>query len=495
MLAIVGSVCAFVFGAIDVFVFAGILVSGILAVIVAVVIILFIGNKYDIVSSSPSPSSRKQYYRDRHGIDVENYELDPFLKTFTAETRGRVTSVGCAISPDGKWRLVADMDRKRYHIDVDDIESAGAVFPKMNLFTIEGQLPGNLTFTGTNFRELKSLTFSIITTSETFSLNMVGEFGALELIVFSMLNDVQTLIFSGEELTGIKEIQIYNCRQLTNVTGVWDGDRPLLGRESFRKLNIDRCNNLPSEGIGNWLVANARKYENGRLGEVYTSGEDDREISVILDRMQNSPTLADFSELKDLSFEIRSGHPMGEFHIPSRNLAASPWSVNIGSENGTNFLYSVELFFDGVAVGPPPRNAPGTINASAANGDNHKLHIAVKGPVEKVIFKNKPAEPLTVALTKKSPLLAVEIPSLDAVPEEMLLKITNCSGEGANPGIKLKIAEQIADLWRKDGGTHFLAVGRTMDTTKLKCSGWEKMENEPNGFVEGDIVFRRANFC
>ncbi|MDR3317142.1 MAG: hypothetical protein LBS68_03710, partial [Puniceicoccales bacterium] len=89
----------------------------------------------------------------------------------------------------------------------------------------------------------------------------------------------------------------------------------------------------------------------------------------------------------------------------------------------------------------------------------------------------------------------VEIPSLEAVPEEMLLKVTNCAEGDANPGVELEIAGQIADLWRKDGEPHFLAVGKTMNTTALKRSSWKKMQNGPDGFVEGDIVFRRANFC
>jgi hypothetical protein len=88
----------------------------------------------------------------------------------------------------------------------------------------------------------------------------------------------------------------------------------------------------------------------------------------------------------------------------------------------------------------------------------------------------------------------VEIPSLEAVPEEMLLKVTNCAEGDANPGVELEIAGQIADLWRNDRGPRFLAVGKSMNTTALERSGWRKMENG-DGFVEGDIVFRRANFC
>ncbi|MDR3316960.1 MAG: hypothetical protein LBS68_02760, partial [Puniceicoccales bacterium] len=442
ILTIVGSLCAlalgavgaFALGVIGVFVHIVIVSSVVLAVIFAVAITVSAYNKHRL--SFPPPTT----YLDEHSVLVTVYCLDAFLDEFDGETRNQVTSVTCVTSDEGKMQLSVEMNGQLFHVDVDDLESADTAFPKMKVFNIKAQLTENVTFddcSRAKFKELQVILFKNARTPETFSLTMVGEFGALEVIDFSGCNDMRNLNFSGEELTGIEDIGIFGCQQLTNVAGIWDGEHPLFDRESFRELTIKSCENFPSEGIGNWLAVNAKKYEERLSGRVYISGRGAREISVTLIRLKDLPTLTSFSELTDLSFVDYSPYNATEkFHIPHRNLIGSSRSINASSYHDNVHhltLTAVELFFDGAAVEPPPQNATGTnaINTSRVNGDNYKLHIAVKDPVEKVIFKNKPAEPLTVALTKKSPLLTVEFPSLEAVPEEMLLKVTNCAGGGA----------------------------------------------------------------
>jgi hypothetical protein len=207
-----------------------------------------------VVVAAPPPNPRPVYV----GVDA-------ILHAFNAETRNQVRRVKF-VDYDGGDNFKAEimMGERVHELIFKSIQDIDTIFPKMDYLIFDGMAPDNLVITDfrhRKFKKLKCISFYLYGDSigETFSLTLKGTFDSLESIHFTNCNRMNTFVFSGENLTAIKEFSMQNCRHLVDVTGIWDGGNPLVDQNSFKNLHLEGVPLLNAANLNTWLIYHAAK--------------------------------------------------------------------------------------------------------------------------------------------------------------------------------------------------------------------------------------------
>jgi hypothetical protein len=396
---------------------------------------------------------------------------------------------------------------------LENMQDVGTVFPRIRHISFRGRTPDNISlnaFDSRNFRDqeftcLEDIYFYANDIATTLSLTLIGKFVSLDSIGFGQC-EMDTLAFSGENLLAIERLTILECRNLADVTGIWDGGNPILDRNSFKKLTVEEAPLLNIANLNTWLTSHATKCVITRLNQIrlnqvvdFVCQNNGRIITVCTERRDLKP--GDLNALTDVDTATIGTPPVA--NIPFRRNTQHPWNVNVNNWFG---FPVVALEFEGSgnvadAAVISRQNATATDAINTENISNFQMNIKCRDPLEKITFNDAPWEPVAFALTKENPLFAVEFADLNAIPGELFLKEIPCMEGAANPvapephGLKVILGgnSEAVSLWRKGGVGHYLAVGKSRDVSGLKLAGWQEVRKEEiNGF-EGGILFRREN--
>jgi hypothetical protein len=442
------------------------------------------------------------------------------LSAFDEETRNQIGYVSFINYDEGvNFKAEVLIGGRLCALIFESIQDVDTVFPKMKHLAFDGRAPENLVlndFGHQKFRNLVNIRFYRYTNSGTFSLTLLGAFNSLKSLFFSNC-EMGAIAFSGGDATAIEGFSIRCCNHLADVTGIWDGGNPPLGRNSFKELTIEKTPFLNVTNLNTWLKSHATKYDtvNFKKFTHFDCQNNEHEIKVYIDRRDLKPS--DLNILTDMNITTKIDAPFA-VDIPFRRNTQHPWNINVRSWAG---FPTVALEFEGsgnvadeAVMFQQNAVAAGEINTE--NTSNFQMNITCKDPIGKIIFNAAPWEPVAIALTKKNPLFTVEFMNSDAVPGELFLKEIPCMEGAANAvpprapnaadeviahpapephGLKVILGgnSEAVGLWRKGGVGHYLAVGKSRDVSGLKHAGWQEVRKEEiTGFGAG-ILFRREN--
>ncbi|MDR3317002.1 MAG: hypothetical protein LBS68_02990, partial [Puniceicoccales bacterium] len=305
--------------------------------------------------------------------------VNAILRAFDRATRNQVRSVNFVNRGEGvNFKAEITIEGRGYDLIFESIQDVDTVFPEMKRLTFIGMAPDNLVlddFEHRKFRKLENIIYSRCINSGPVSLTLRGMFDSLEFISFRECDEMRTLVFSGEHLTAIKCFSISFCDRLVDVTGIWDGGNPLLGRNSFKELTIDSAPHVNIANLNTWLIQCATKCDlNQNIRSTrFNCQNNGREILVNTDRRDLKPS--DLNALTDML--ITTAHCPSMTDIPFRKNTQQTWNINVRSSSRHSIFV---LKFEGPgnvanAEGVFPRNVTATDEINTENISNFQMKI------------------------------------------------------------------------------------------------------------------------